>query len=230
MRRIGYRRTADVTGERVSRRHARRSLHKTARGTPPRTAYVARIPVPSICVTSGPGVPTGGSLSHAQRQASTFLRRRTLRHTARQQRSNAISGVSIPNVPARFPGDFWPAKDFFTTETRRHRESKGKGRLFPLLSVPLRLCGELPFRCEETPQCSRNARCAVGRESASASAIVNAAVYRAGTRGLGAGATTDGGNGFDMLPAGPTATDGAAATAAVDSWKSSQPFTASENS
>ena len=45
----------------------RRSLHKTARETPSRTAYVARIPAPSMHVTSGPGVPTGGSLSHAQR-------------------------------------------------------------------------------------------------------------------------------------------------------------------
>ena len=67
MRRIGYRRTADVTGACVSREHMRRSLHQAARGTPPRTAYVARSSAPSICVTSGPGVPTGGSLSHAQR-------------------------------------------------------------------------------------------------------------------------------------------------------------------
>ena len=67
MRRIGYRRTADVTGACISREHMRRSLHQTARGTPPRTAYVARSPVPSMRVTSGPGVPTGGSLSHSQR-------------------------------------------------------------------------------------------------------------------------------------------------------------------
>jgi len=32
-----------------------------------------------MCVTSGPGVPTGGSLPHATASSSTFLRRRTLR-------------------------------------------------------------------------------------------------------------------------------------------------------
>ena len=51
--------------------------------------------------------------------SSTFLRRRTLRHTARQQRSNAISGVSIPNLPAQFPGDFWPPPDFPECAPRR---------------------------------------------------------------------------------------------------------------
>ena len=67
MRRIGYRRTADVTGVCVSREHMRRSLHQAVRETPSRTACIARIPAPSMRVTSGPGVPTGGSLPHAQR-------------------------------------------------------------------------------------------------------------------------------------------------------------------
>ena len=56
--------------------------------------------------------------------SSTFLRRRTLRHTARQQRSNAISGVSIPNVPAHFPEQIWATRDFFHhrgTEAQRRR-------------------------------------------------------------------------------------------------------------
>ena len=55
--------------------------------------------------------------------SSTFLRRRTLRHTARQQRSNAISGVSIPNVPAHFPEQIWATRDFF-----HHRDTEAQSR------------------------------------------------------------------------------------------------------
>ncbi len=66
---------------------------------------------------------------------------------------------SIPKVPARKPGDFWPAVIFFTTEAQRRREgdtgdaegigemkwrrADEKGGFIPLFSVPLRLCGEL---------------------------------------------------------------------------------------
>ena len=64
--RTGYRPVDTATGERVSRENTtRRSLHKTVKGTPPRTACLARRSMPSMRVTSGPGVPTGGSLPHA---------------------------------------------------------------------------------------------------------------------------------------------------------------------
>jgi len=85
--------------------------------------------MPSMRVTSGPGVPTGGSLPHAtasnehlppQTNASTYC--------TRQQRSNAISGVSIPNVPARFPEKFWATRDFFGRPNRRLTSQSRSGR------------------------------------------------------------------------------------------------------
>ena len=60
--------SAPLPGFRVSRENTEsRSLRKAARKTPSLAACIARRSVPSMRVTSGPGVPTGGSLPGAQR-------------------------------------------------------------------------------------------------------------------------------------------------------------------
>ena len=58
--------SAPLPAFRVSRENTNsRSLLKAARETPSLAACIARRSVPSMRVTSGPGVPTGGSLPHA---------------------------------------------------------------------------------------------------------------------------------------------------------------------
>ena len=69
--RIGYRRLR-ATGVLASYEDRYVVRRQAVRETPSRTAYVTRIPVPIMRVTSGPGVPTGASLSHAQRLFEHF--------------------------------------------------------------------------------------------------------------------------------------------------------------
>ena len=79
--------------------------------------------LPSRGVTSGPGVPTGGSLpgattSNEFKTPQTTIRSGCIRHAAK-----AISGVSIPGTPAQIPGDFWPAVIFL--QRRKSGDAEG---------------------------------------------------------------------------------------------------------
>ena len=122
MRRIGYRRTADVTGFSCFARKHEKPLASSGRtrDSIPHGVRSAKVGAKHARYL-GTGCSDRWLPISRTASSSTFLRRRTLRYPVQGTRSKTISGANIPNLPAQFPGDFWPPPDFSEKEIGGYR-------------------------------------------------------------------------------------------------------------